>query len=42
MLEVHAWPGNVRELQNLVQRLVVITGEVGFLLMIYRNIGMES
>ena len=26
VLEVHAWPGNVRELQNLVQRLVVITG----------------
>ena len=26
VLEVHPWPGNVRELQNLVERLVVITG----------------
>ena len=26
VLEVHQWPGNVRELQNLVERLVVITG----------------
>ncbi len=26
VLEVHSWPGNVRELQNLVERLVVITG----------------
>ncbi|NRA65587.1 MAG: sigma 54-interacting transcriptional regulator [Pseudobacteriovorax sp.] len=26
VLETHNWPGNVRELQNLVERLVVITG----------------
>lgn len=26
VLEAHSWPGNVRELQNLVERLVVITG----------------
>lgn len=26
ILELHNWPGNVRELQNLVERLVVITG----------------
>lgn len=26
VLELHKWPGNVRELQNLVERLVVITG----------------
>lgn len=26
VLETHSWPGNVRELQNLVERLIVITG----------------
>lgn len=27
LLKVHNWPGNVRELSNLVERLVVLTGE---------------
>jgi transcriptional regulator with PAS, ATPase and Fis domain len=26
VLEQHSWPGNVRELQNLIERLVVISG----------------
>jgi DNA-binding NtrC family response regulator len=27
MLMQHDWPGNVRELKNLVERLVILTGE---------------
>ena len=41
VLEHYPWPGNVRELQNLVERLVVMTGggEIGFedLPVEYRN-----
>jgi transcriptional regulator with PAS, ATPase and Fis domain len=27
MLMQHDWPGNVRELKNLIERLVILTGE---------------
>lgn len=27
LLMQHTWPGNVRELRNLVERLVILTGE---------------
>ena len=31
VLKKHAWPGNVRELDNLVQRLVIMSGSKNFI-----------